>query len=90
MSVLLAIRRWWVKTFRTRIVPTEVNRNAGKIIVLEEGGEDYRQVFDFVPGYEVSRPDWWTGGRSGVKAETVEEARRRLDEWQDDMARRAT
>lgn len=37
----------------------------------------------------VERPDWWRlGVRSGVTDVTVEAARKRLDEWQDDMFRR--
>lgn len=41
-------------------------------------------------GWTVERPDWWTlGSTSGVTAATVEEARVRLDEWQDEMAGRA-
>lgn len=37
----------------------------------------------------IERPDWWThGNTSGVHDADPAEARRRLDEWQDEQAAR--
>lgn len=84
-----SLRRWWCRTFRTRVEPATVNRNAGKVVNVDRN-VNWQDAFDFVEGWKVSRPDWWGwGSRSGVSAVTVEEARARLDDWQDDMARRA-
>jgi hypothetical protein len=88
MTILLAVRRWWVKRFRTTVRPALVNRMP-EVVSLEDweaaGGWEGAMVL----GWEVKRPDWWGfGAWSAVRAESVDEARRRLDEWQDEMAAR--
>lgn len=76
-------RRWFAHRFLTRSSPAPYNRNSGRVISATD------KPFDLVPGVEVSRPNWWEWGSwSGVTAETYEEARERLDAWQDEMAAR--
>lgn len=84
------VRRWWVRRFRTSVRPGVYNPHAGEILSVETwetlGGWDGV----LRPGWTVERPDWWAwGSTSSVTAETVEEARARLDEWQNEMAARA-
>lgn len=74
------IRRWWVMRFRTTATP--------RLLTLDSDAQHgWREAI--VPGWHVERPDWWRrGSTSGVTAETIERARRDLDEWQDDQWRR--
>jgi hypothetical protein len=86
----MKLRRWFYKCFRTRVSPGIYNHHAGRILTTDEweaqGGWDGALRL----GWQVERPDWWSRGRSssGVTDATVEEARARLDDWQDEMAAR--
>jgi hypothetical protein len=86
-SHLKRTRRWWVKRFRTSVRPGVYNRHAGRIFTVEEWESGGGWGDALRPGWTVERPDWWAWGQtSAVTAETVEEARVRLDMWQDEMA----
>lgn len=82
--------RWWNRRFRTTVRPRPYNPHGGRILTTEEWEAMGGFHGALVPGWEVGRPDWWRRGAwSSVTDETVEAARAALDEWQDDMARRA-
>lgn len=86
---MMRLRRWFAYRFLTRVSERPYNPTAGRLLSMTEweatGGWDRLR-----PGVFVERWDWWdNSGWSGVTDATVEVATARLNEWQDDMARRS-
>lgn len=76
--------------FRTSVKPTVVSRFQGRMVTVDDWDAVGGREGAMVPGWQVERPDWWVWGRtSGIADQSVEVARARLDEWQDDQWKRS-
>jgi hypothetical protein len=81
------IRRWFAKRFLTSVRPGLYNVHAGRVLTTDEWDAGGGWAGALRDGWTVERPNWWERhASSAVTAATVEEARARLDEWQDEQA----